>query len=1091
MSLLTKKKVEKQISTWNEARSHMNNPRPQFQLQWESEIVEYVQFLWEKTQTWSKKGEPSKLGVNIPLLGPRFLPPSYLHVQKRSGGGAIEPTMQYLKPLNIVHLFYYPQLGQCPRCGSDKDTAWEGWTSKGARELHGLFCEEAALGTQLRCNRCRESSKGKTGGDAASGMVAAIEGYCFATTSAMYWKGWEHWRIPRGLPIFFYRCALTRDLFDLLVELRPSSTSAGLEERVRMLEYLEAVRARECQNNSKNTLGNYFNSGVTSGTCLQAFSEPDDALGYGDKSVSRDTITEVFIEFSTHTRQIESANYLKSLSAICASLDNTFKAANKATLTNKDGQKMKEIKGGILTVLNEGNEIISWRFCQTRTNAEIAELLLGLKHHHDVLGLPQPKMVVADNCCHIRGAVASAMPETEAKLDVWHFSASAIAADISGAILKTHAEHGRPAEYWDRGEQEQCLLAAFDKWAEKGVWSAAAQKVHQEQLKHVRKGCLERSDQHLRSDGSHVEGMHKGWNLLQHAQPSGIVMLSALGHDFVLRRNIRVAFSRRQMTPFVKFTHGSHHIQLSNHVTKLYNGLREKGTQLLPLLPELPDVDSGETFGLVASDNATTFGGLLIKEETLDAKLAHDFEVHTDSFTGRTVDFATEASCGIMIEDWQIDPALLDQPAAQPLLLHTANGSVNVSSTKPPTNSMTASNNSVLAAKVTPPSPIKRKVICVGPAGTKTIDGYFSSGCLLTWYGEPPSAATEGGDPAVSSAGINNSITPDQRYMQKLPPEFSQDHPDHPVLPSTGINNSITPGHPLFLQGCPEGGDPAVSSAGINNSIAVAAGQTRSQRLFSIATGINPHSLTIQHSDEFYLFMNMRAEFKWLSYQMTSKRWVQATEEYNCHLVEKMGRSVIQKNPQALLHALGDIEPKLMNRIIKDEYTSKSNNETFWRYHCSVVPLVKEERGKKPRKVQTCSRCQTIMYPGAENSPLNHKRGYCADGVKQVSKSGEDLPPWPQPQGLFSEGRTFHPHAFLTAVQRVYERVFSQGPGEMDILEMEAFAKLLASRTEIREDGAVLFCLFTDIVVDSSTPRDRIVTHDGNQWLRINFLQQL
>ncbi|KAG1764261.1 hypothetical protein EV702DRAFT_982169 [Suillus placidus] len=228
----------------------MNNPHPQFQLQWESEIVEYVQFLWEKTRTRSKKGEPSKLGVNVPLLGPRFLPPSYLHVQKRSGGGAIEPTMQYLKPLNIVHPFYYPQLGQCPRCRSDKDTAWEGWTSKGARELHGLFCEEAALGTQLRCNRCRESSKGKTGGDAASGMVAAIEGYCFATTSAMYWKGWEHWRIPceshaqvvsdltysaaaGGLPIFFYRCALTRDLFDLLVELRPLSTSAGLEERVR------------------------------------------------------------------------------------------------------------------------------------------------------------------------------------------------------------------------------------------------------------------------------------------------------------------------------------------------------------------------------------------------------------------------------------------------------------------------------------------------------------------------------------------------------------------------------------------------------------------------------------------------------------------------------------------------------------------------------------------------------------------------------------------------------------------------------------------------------------------------------------------
>ncbi|KAG2034372.1 hypothetical protein BDR03DRAFT_870190, partial [Suillus americanus] len=146
--------------------------------------------------------------------------------------------------------------------------------------------------------------------------------------------------------------------------------------------------------------------------------------------------------------------------------------------------------------------------------------------------------------------------------------------------------------------------------------------------------------------------------------------------------------------------------------------------------------------------------------------------------------------------------------------------------------------------------------------------------------------------------------------------------------------------------------------------------------------------------------------------------------------------------------------------------TAKRNNETFWCHHCSVVPLVKEEQVKKPRKAQTCSRCQTIMYPGPENSPLNHKQDYCADGAslkfrtsrstfnKQVSTSSKDLPPWPQPQGLFSEGRTFHPHAFLLAVQRVYKHVFMQGLGEMDLLGTVAFAKLLASRTEIREDGS-------------------------------------
>lgn len=63
-----------------------------------------------------------------------------------------------------------------------------------------------------------------------------------------------------------------------------------------------------------------------------------------------------------------------------------------------------------------------------------------------------------------------------------HFSKSPYraAADIMGTILKKHAERGQPAEYWDRVEQERRLVIAFDKWADKGVWSAPAQKVRLE-----------------------------------------------------------------------------------------------------------------------------------------------------------------------------------------------------------------------------------------------------------------------------------------------------------------------------------------------------------------------------------------------------------------------------------------------------------------------------------------------------------------------------------------------------------------------------------------------------------------------------------
>ncbi|KAG1747819.1 uncharacterized protein EDB91DRAFT_1036469, partial [Suillus paluster] len=102
--------VERRVTSWKESRSHKQHPCPEFQLKWEAEVVEYVQCLWKKTLNDS----PNTLGFNVPLLGPRFLPPTYLHTCKCPGNGAVEPMIQYLKPFNIVHPFYIPQLARCP-----------------------------------------------------------------------------------------------------------------------------------------------------------------------------------------------------------------------------------------------------------------------------------------------------------------------------------------------------------------------------------------------------------------------------------------------------------------------------------------------------------------------------------------------------------------------------------------------------------------------------------------------------------------------------------------------------------------------------------------------------------------------------------------------------------------------------------------------------------------------------------------------------------------------------------------------------------------------------------------------------------------
>ena len=126
-------------------------------------------------------------------------------------------------------------------------------------------------------------------------------------------------------------------------------------------------------------------------------------------------------------------------------------------------------------------------------------------------------MMIADNCCEVQNTVNVVFPGTQIGLNVWHFITqyvpqmipflvpselinlrwscdtryimailnpsknpyrTVVAADVTNTILKTHAEKGKPAQYWNKDEQEERLISMYNKWASKGtVWSAAAQKV--------------------------------------------------------------------------------------------------------------------------------------------------------------------------------------------------------------------------------------------------------------------------------------------------------------------------------------------------------------------------------------------------------------------------------------------------------------------------------------------------------------------------------------------------------------------------------------------------------------------------------------
>ncbi|KAL6300463.1 hypothetical protein BKA93DRAFT_819423 [Sparassis latifolia] len=116
--------VEKRWKSWK--RKHETQSQVTGQLEWEAHVVEYV-----------------------PLLGPQFLPPSYEQYKKCNSMPNIVPEIAYLKPVNVIHPFYFPELARCPQCNSD-DVKWTGWTTTGHRET--------ALGFQLRCQECAKKN---------------------------------------------------------------------------------------------------------------------------------------------------------------------------------------------------------------------------------------------------------------------------------------------------------------------------------------------------------------------------------------------------------------------------------------------------------------------------------------------------------------------------------------------------------------------------------------------------------------------------------------------------------------------------------------------------------------------------------------------------------------------------------------------------------------------------------------------------------------------------------------------------------------------------------------------------------------------
>ncbi|KAG1721193.1 hypothetical protein EDB19DRAFT_1835629 [Suillus lakei] len=75
-----KNAVKKCVESWTGHDECMTNSQPKRQYKWEAEIVEYINYISDKTQIRSAKALAWPcLNFKIPILGPHFVPPSYLH----------------------------------------------------------------------------------------------------------------------------------------------------------------------------------------------------------------------------------------------------------------------------------------------------------------------------------------------------------------------------------------------------------------------------------------------------------------------------------------------------------------------------------------------------------------------------------------------------------------------------------------------------------------------------------------------------------------------------------------------------------------------------------------------------------------------------------------------------------------------------------------------------------------------------------------------------------------------------------------------------------------------------------------------------
>ncbi|ODO09073.1 hypothetical protein I350_02672 [Cryptococcus amylolentus CBS 6273] len=411
----------------------------------------------------------------FPQHGPLFTPPTHTNLWLHGKAFESQADTALLEPVLILHSLFCPMMGlnKCPAPNCTGSVKKKGWTH--VRSLYGIFGNVKAIGEQMYCSQHK----------------------VFSPTAPGFWKGRKPWEMGK-FPLFFEQAAMTCELFKLIAKFRPKSSVEAVLLPYLLIHLIHGLTIPPEMHiqSAQETKRDFY-------LLYQQQQQHQTSLPIGDiasfPSVDQSRLKVPSAGLVRHAYEIfgvqrleESSRYMRSLGGLIVGVDLTMKVANKANVVGRHHsgaiESINPWGGGLLTRVNEDQELVFWEFLPTNSAVYLQAPLAEYAERLAALGIDFTRQgeVAVDKCCNFQSSITSELRD---------------------------GEKGTPTVY--RPVEEQ--VRRMDEMKERMMRNYVPLKVRtnlaiNNQMNHIRAGCLQRRHPHLISNTSINKSWHKRIN---------------------------------------------------------------------------------------------------------------------------------------------------------------------------------------------------------------------------------------------------------------------------------------------------------------------------------------------------------------------------------------------------------------------------------------------------------------------------------------------------------------------------------------------------------------------------------------------------